>query len=86
MRKLGIPAQSRFSRRYDWEQIRAYYEEGHSAKECWERFGVSRNAWVDAISRGAINPRPRAQPLDEVLERRRRGSRHHIKLRLLAAG
>jgi DNA-binding transcriptional ArsR family regulator len=37
MRKLGIPGRAEFSRRYDWGSVREYYEQGHSATECWER-------------------------------------------------
>lgn len=85
-RKLDIPAQSRFARRYDWESIRAYYATGHSAKACWRRFGVSREAWSLAIARGAIIPRPRAEPLEQILVSGRRRNRSHVKLRLVSAG
>jgi hypothetical protein len=86
MRMLGIPARVDFSRRYDWAKIRAYYESGHSFRECLTHFGFSRNAWADAIQRGAIKPRPRAEPLDVVLVAGRRRNRYHLKARLLAAG
>ena len=81
-----IPARSQFARRYDWDAIREYYEEGHSAAECWGTFGVSRYAWSDAVRRGAIKPRPRLEPLDSLLAVGRRRNRHHVKSRLLAAG
>src|SRR5947209_13512808 len=29
--RLGAPVDDRFSRRYDWSEIRGYYEAGHSA-------------------------------------------------------
>ncbi len=86
MRMLGIPARPDFARRYEWSEIRAYYESGHSFRECLQRFGFSRNAWVDAIQRGAIKPRPRAEPLEVVLVAGRRCNRYHLKARLLAAG
>lgn len=86
MRKLGIPARTEFSRRYDWAAIRAYYDEGHSAAQCWAEFGVGRNAWADAVRRGDIEPRPRLEPLDDVLAVGRRRSRHHVKLRLFTDG
>ncbi len=44
---------------YDWKAIRAYYEEGHSRRECQERFGFSAGAWDHAIARGDIEARPR---------------------------
>ncbi len=86
MRKLGIPARPQFSRRYDWDAIRAYYDQGHSAKQCRAKFGVGRDAWSDAIRRGAIKPRARMEPIETLLAVGRRRNRQHIKLRLLAAG
>src|SRR5437763_6071775 len=86
LRMLGVPPKEHFARRYDWDEIRAYYEAGHSMTECRRHFGFSRNAWWDAIGRGAITPRPRLEPLDLVLNGERPRNRHHIKGRLLAEG
>jgi len=63
MRQLGVRARPDFARRYDWQEIAAYYEAGHSFTACRRQFGFSRNAWGDAIRRGVIDPRPRAEPL-----------------------
>jgi 5-methylcytosine-specific restriction endonuclease McrA len=82
---LGVPASTEFAKRYDWDAIRAYYEEGNSMTRCMNVFGFSRNAWWDAIRRGVITPRPRLEPIENVLSRGRRRSRHHVKLRLLTA-
>jgi len=54
--------------------------------ECRKQFGFSRNAWWDAIRRGAIEPRPRLLPLAEILVEGGVRNRHHVKQRLLAAG
>ena len=54
--------------------------------ECMHVFGFSRNAWWDAIRRGVIIPRPRLEPIENVLSRGRKRTRHHVKLRLLSAG
>ncbi len=86
MRKLGIAAESHPARRYDWDAIRAYYEAGHSAADCRSRFGFGRDAWRDAVRRGAIRPRPKLEPIDAVLASGRRRSRAHIKARLFMAG
>lgn len=86
MRQLGIPPRAEFARRYDWDEIRAFYEEGHSAAECWAKFGVGRHAWTDAVRRGVIKPRPRLEPIEDILAVGRRRNRHHVKQRLLAAG
>jgi hypothetical protein len=86
MRRLGVPAKSELARRYKWDEIRDYYEQGHSASECRRCFGFSRDAWLDAIRRGDIMPRPRLEPIESVLAAGRRRSRDHVKARLLIAG
>jgi hypothetical protein len=86
LRLLGVPPSMDFAKRYDWDAIRAYYDAGHSMTQCMSVFGFSRNAWWDAIRRGAIELRPRLEPLDTLLRRGKRRCRHHIKLRLLDAG
>lgn len=86
LRLLGEPPAVEFSKRYDWDAISQYYEANHSMTECMALFGFSRNAWWDAIRRGVITPRPRAEAIDTVLSRGKRRNRCHIKSRLLAAG
>jgi hypothetical protein len=83
---LGIPPVEDFARRYDWNEIRAFYDAGNSMTASMKRFGFSRNAWWDAIRRGAIVPRPRLEPLADLLAEGRRRNRHHVKSRLLEAG
>jgi hypothetical protein len=77
---------ARFGRRYDWYEIGRYYNEGHTVRECREHFGFSRWAWSEAVTKGLIAPRPRAQPLDEVLVRGRRTNRWHLKRRRVREG
>jgi hypothetical protein len=86
VRKLGIAPQLAAARRYDWDAIRDYYDAGHSAAECRSHFGFGRNAWADAIRRGVITPRPKLEPIAEVLAAGRQRSRAHVKARLLTAG
>jgi 5-methylcytosine-specific restriction endonuclease McrA len=85
-RMLGIPAKSEPARRYDSNAIRSFYEAGHSFRECQRHFGFSRDAWVDAVHRGAIEPRPRIEPIELLLIAGKRRSRYHLKGRLLLAG
>jgi transposase-like protein len=85
-RKLGIPPQSAFARRYDWEEIRRVYESGVSQRECRRRFGFSNDAWHEAVKRGDVVPRDRLIPLEELLVKGRRTSRGHLKGRLIKAG
>jgi DNA-binding transcriptional ArsR family regulator len=84
LRRLGVPADERFGRRYDWSAVQRYYDEGHTIDECQERFGFARCTWTDARRRGLLTARPRSMPLDELLAARR--SRTHLKQRLFDLG
>jgi DNA-binding transcriptional ArsR family regulator len=86
LRMLGVPPKEDFARRYDWDEIRRFYEAGNSMTACLKQFGCSRHAWWDAIRRGVINPRPRGEPIDDILAAGRPRNRNHVKLRLLGAG
>jgi hypothetical protein len=85
-RKLGVPPQSQFARRFDWTEIRRVYESGVAMRECMRRFGFSQQAWADAVKRGDIVPRDRLIPLEELLVVGRKTNRAHLKRRLLKAG
>jgi 5-methylcytosine-specific restriction endonuclease McrA len=86
MRSLGVAPQPAAARRYGWSAIRDYYDAGHSAAECRSQFGFGRNAWADAVRRGVITPRPKLEPISDVLAAGRQRSRAHVKARLLTAG
>jgi DNA-binding CsgD family transcriptional regulator len=86
VRGLGIPADPRFSRRYDWEEIQRAHDAGLSALECCERFGCARATWSKAVATGRLRPRERKIPLEQLLVVGRRTSRSHLKRRLLEAG
>jgi 5-methylcytosine-specific restriction endonuclease McrA len=85
-RKLGVPAQAKFARRFDWAEIQRVYDTGVAMRECKRRFGFSSEAWADAVKRGDIVPRDRLIPLTDLLVPGRRTSRGHLKARLIAAG
>jgi DNA-binding CsgD family transcriptional regulator len=85
-RRLGKPVDSRCARRYDWNEIQAYYDAGHSVRECQARFGFSRQTWHAAVNRGAVVARPHGLPLDELLAAGVYRSRFNLKLRLVKAG
>jgi 5-methylcytosine-specific restriction endonuclease McrA len=84
-RRLRFPLDERFTRRYDWAAIQAYYDEGRSKRECQAEFGFSSWAWSYAVKRGAITPRPYPMPFEELLIKGPR-NRNHVKLRLISAG
>jgi hypothetical protein len=85
-RKLGISADGRFTRRYDWSEIQRAYDGGLSVRECAALFGFNLATWTKAVNRGDVIPRPIAVPIHELLVAGRPRSRGHVKLRLLNAG
>lgn len=85
-RRLGLGVDERFVRRYDWDEIQRYYDEGHDRRQCAQRFGFAPATWTSAVVRGDIRPRPRAAPIEVYLVRGRRTNRTHLKLRLLDGG
>lgn len=85
-RRLGEPVDERGARRYDWDAVQSYYDEGHSVRDCVARFGFSRQTWHAAVQRGAIVPRVHPMPMERLLVANTYRSRHNVKLRLLAEG
>jgi HNH endonuclease/Winged helix-turn-helix DNA-binding len=85
-RRLGIPADERFARRYDWAVVQAAVDADMSVRQCMERFGFSRDAWGKAVKRGEVVPRQWVTPLAELLVVGRRRNRGHLKRRIVAAG
>lgn len=49
-------------KKYDWPEIRRFYEAGHTKRETRERFGFSPGAWDQAVARGDVAPRNRPDP------------------------
>jgi DNA-binding transcriptional ArsR family regulator len=85
-RRLGVEADSRYATRYDWAEIRAFYEAGHTASESRVQFGCSASAWCDAVARGEIRLRSDADELELRLSRGRAVSRGHLKHWLISSG
>jgi DNA-binding transcriptional ArsR family regulator len=85
-RRIGVPVDERFNRRYDWDEIQKAHDGGLRAVECCERFGFSRATWSKAVETGRVKPRPHVIPLEELLVVGRRTSRGHLKQRLIKAG
>jgi hypothetical protein len=81
--KADVPYGDR-RRKYDWAAIQAYYDEGHSYRECLEHFKFSPTTWTKAVQRGELTARARQLPLSRILAESR--SRTSIKRRLLEAG
>ena len=85
-RRLGISPSTKYAAREDWDDIQAYYDAGHSVRQCQARFGFSRRSWNKAVDRGDVIPRPQAMPLDDLLVEGRKANRSHLKLRLVSEG
>lgn len=71
-------------RRYDWTEVQAYFNEGHTYRECMSRFGYCADSWTKAARRGEIQARARALPLKLMMSRH--SARASIKRRLLELG
>lgn len=85
-RRLGADIDERCARRYDWDAIQTYYDEGHGVRDCIKAFGFSSASWTDAVNRGAIVARPSATPMSELLVAGTYRGRKNLKLRLVKEG
>jgi transposase-like protein len=85
-RRLGRAGDERFRRRYDWSAVQAYYDQGHSIRDCARHFGFSTESWHRAVRAGLLISRPAAAPIETYLVSGRRTNRYHLKQRLLSAG
>jgi DNA-binding CsgD family transcriptional regulator len=86
VRALGIPADPRFSRRYDWAEVQRAHDSGLGVRECCSAFGFTSGTWSKAVKTGRIVPREWRIPLEELLVKGRRTGRGHLKKRLIGAG
>jgi transposase-like protein len=85
-RALGLGSDPAYDRRYNWEEVQRYYDEGHSITECQLRFGFARKTFADAVKRGAVVSRSNGAPLGTYLIADRPQSRSNLKRRLLREG
>jgi transposase-like protein len=86
-RRLGLPADEKASRRYDWAEIQRAYDSGLTVRQCAKRFGFNLASWHAAVKRGAVIPRPTEMPIELLLVAGRTATnRSHLKSRLLKAG
>jgi transposase len=85
-KRLGLGSNAAAGRRYDWVQIQAYYDDGHSIRDIQEKFGCARKSVMDAVARGVFVTRPNAMPLEAVFVKGVPRDRGHLKARLHKAG
>jgi hypothetical protein len=80
---LGIPSNEKCNRRYDWDEVQRYYDEGHSITDCQRHFGFARKTFMDAAARGAVKSRPQRLPAATYLTMDQVQHRGTIKRALL---
>jgi DNA-binding CsgD family transcriptional regulator len=85
-RRLGLPVDERGARRYDWEAVQRYYDEGHSVRDCVKAFGFSHETWSSAKRRGAIVTRAQSTPNEKLFVVGQPRNRGNLKRRLLNEG
>jgi hypothetical protein len=78
--RLGL---SRPNAKYDWQEVQAYYDAGHSVRETTKHFGMSSGTWSGAVSAGKVKARETAIPLEDLLREEADLSRGNIKRRLI---
>jgi 5-methylcytosine-specific restriction endonuclease McrA len=78
----GFVRDERAARRYDWRAVQAFYDAGHTIRECAAEFGFATSTFNDARRRGDIVARPRRAPLEVIFAAGVRRSRVHLKARL----
>ncbi len=71
-------------RKYNWAEVQAYYDAGHTYAECIARFGFGTDTWTSAVRRGELKARARALSIETMVNRRM--ARASIKRRLLELG
>lgn len=86
VRRLGVPAQDRCARRYDWSEVQRAVDEGASVSELVKRFGFARASYAQAVKRGAIVPRRWVTPMADLLVAGQKRNGNHVKGRLVREG
>lgn len=86
VRQIGLERDSRFARRYDWDEIQRTYDSGLSREGCEQKFGCSRAAWYEAVKRGALIVRPNKLSMEKLLVAGKPRNRGHIRARLVKEG
>src|SRR5687768_5680423 len=75
---------SKYGKRYDWQKVNEYYQQGHTYRETKTKFGFAAASWSDAVKRGDVIPRITVSNLDKVLSGEiKLKSRHNLKQRIL---
>ena len=72
---------------HNWASIQAYHDEGHRVVECWNKFGIARTVWYNAVKAGKlVTRRDHKIPLEVLTSQERNTARGHLRWRLLRGG
>lgn len=72
---------------HDWAKVQAFYDEGHSGRQCMREFGICSAVWHRASRQGEVTLRDdKPIPLEVLTDPERKTSRAHLRWRLLRAG
>jgi transposase-like protein len=85
-RRLGEQIDQRFARRYDWQTVQEFYDEGQGVRACARHFGFSHATWYQAVQRGFVTPRPACRPVEELFAAGAHRHRRDLKQRLISLG
>ena len=69
-------------KKYNWEEVQAFYDEGNSLRDCSRQFGMAKRTLEAASKRGDLKTRPQLTPIKEWLIVGKRTSRHYLKHRI----
>jgi transposase len=84
--RAGLALDERCARRFDWQAVQVFYDQGHSIAQCVAKFGFSRSTFNEARRRGDLVTRPRGAPAHVVFAEGVPRDRGHLKQRLRQAG
>ena len=69
---------------HDWTKVQAFYDEGHSGRQCMREFGICHSTWHNASRNGKIILREdKPVPLEALMVQNKAVSRAHLRWRLL---
>ena len=69
---------------HNWAEVQAYYDAGHSGRQCMKDLGICAAVWYGANAKGKLILREDTPlPLEELMAEGRNTTRAHLRWRLL---
>lgn len=82
-KELGITT---IQTKYNWKEIQAYYDDGHTYRECMKKFGFCDQTWAKAKKRGDFKSRNQKTPDEKYFSYPSSRAGVHLKNRLINDG